>query len=584
MPEQERNPVNELREIQRRDGERFPYLVAEFKRDGSHALGVMDPTDPKSWRGESSDMILYFLITPEEFGWLQTDERRLDELADRIQEYLPKNRFFAGVSKQKLDRKELMRRCQALLREDALPEDQDFADWRDQHAPHLIQQERSPLAAARRELAEFQRNHPAKAASDAERMEEQRRERTLGYRLMESDHLYVAIDRCSPGGIWPGSEPVKGVAFLYTDEEAARTACEFYEKSQILYYEVQKLNRQDYLRYFQNCEMMGIRQFRLDDGIEPAVIDRCQIVPDRELSWLEERNQALRKTMLHSASLSTQVRQHLDATSGSTREALLAHTAGWRRKMLEAFSDALLYVPAALPQNLHETLKNDFVYSQRAMNRISQALAVQMRPESAKLPPAFRGKAVTIYANVRGRIDQNGAVPQQEGKLPLRVLTTEDQGRWILAFTEETLCRTFIEQRQHGDTMVVFTFEEIAEQTDEGIGILVDFMGLGIQLRRKDIDQILQIRKKETAEQKPRESARTEEKPVSPPEKEKPDETARPAVQQDPETEPPISRKAAQAEEGGQKKGWIERHFGSSRRKKSDSDQENHLDKKNFPR
>ena len=574
MPEQERNPVNELREIQRRDGERFPYFVAEFKRDGSHALGVMDPTDPKSWRGEASDLILYFRITPEEFGWLQTDERRLDELADRIQEYLPKNRFFAGVSKRKLDRKELMRRCRALLREEALPEDQAFADWKDQHAPHLIQQERSPLASARRELAEFQRDHPAETASESERQEEQRRERTLGYRLLERDHLYVAIDRCSPGGIWPGVEPAMGVAFLYTDEEAARTACEFYEKSQILYYEVQELNRQDYPRYFQNCEMMGIRQFRLDDGIEPAVIDRCRIVPDRELSWLEERNQTLRKAMLHSAGLSTQVRQYLDVTSGNTREALLAHTASWRRKMLEAFADALLYVPTALPKSLHETLQEDFVYSQRAMDQISQALAAQMRPESAKLPPGFRGKAVSVCANVRSAADQDGAVSQREGRFPLRVLTTEDQRRWILAFTEETLCRTFTEQHQHGDTVVVFTFEEIAEQTDEGIGILVDFMGLGIQLRRKDIDQILQVKKKEEAERKQRESAQVKEEPLPPTEKKIPDGAAG-AAQRNPEPERPADLQENRAAEDGQRKNWFERHFGSNRRRHSDTDQKN---------
>lgn len=572
--------IGGYREITRRKGDHFPYIVAQFQKPDVFAVGVMDPTDPKSWQGEVSDAVLYFYITPEEYGWLRTDAARLDCLASRIQGSLPRNRYFMGMTRQKVDQKEFDLHCEELLREDSLPDDETFDKWKKQQPLRWIRQEKSLVTIARKELAEFQRDFDEHKASDEDKKEEQRRERTLGYRLMESDHIYAALDCCSPGGIWPGLEPKSGDAFLFTDLQIAQSACDFYENNQILYYKVQEIRKDNYPQFFQNCEMLGVQKFRLDDGLEPVRIDRRNIYPDTELSWLEERNQSLRNAMLHSVSLSTQMRQYMDEMDEERRNSLLLMTMGWRRVMLHQLKDALLYVPTALPEELHNVLEGDFVYTQSAMDRMHACLKEQKRPPSAQVPPGFRGKAAAVRANSR-RKDEDSDMGKAGGKFPIRVLTTENGEKWILAFTSESLCHTFIARERKGDTMVVFTLDEIADQIAGVSGILLDFTGLGIQLREKDINQIHEIadepdyRSKESQNEANSE-ARQKDQATLPL-----DSTVQPAEPViEPQEEKPMTasdtseEKEAPQKNNGQesKPGILNRLFRRNKKKKDDSD------------
>ncbi len=510
MAEQKQEIIGGYQEIGRGNGERFPYVVGRFQKPGVYVVGVMDLTDPKSWSGEGSDVTLYFMITPEEFDWLKTDRPKLDVLASRIQDALPKNRYLTGTIRKRVDQAEFHQRCQELLQEESLEDDTAFDDWKKKNLIHTVRQEKSPLTVARRELSEFQKRLKPVGVLSADRQEEQRRQRTLGFWLREAEHLYVAMDRCSPGNAWPGLEPRSGDAFLYTSEELARSACEYYEVNHIFYYTPQEVLKADYPQFFQNCEMLGIQRFRVDDGIEPVELERKNIFPDQEMSWLEEKNQALRNAMLHSVSLSTQSRLHMGGYGEKERQAVLNWGGKWRTSLLRNLHGSLLYALAALPEELAQNFQGNYMFTQRALDQLRQDLKEHKRPESALTPPGFSGKVMSIKAK------HNGS-EGKEGRLPLRVLTTNEDERWILAFTSEQLCRAFMEAHHHqDDTMMVFTLEELAAQMDEVPGILLDFLGLGVQLRERDIQQVRRVGENFSTK-------KPENDKIAPPERKKPE-------------------------------------------------------------
>ncbi len=120
MSEHLKPNLGNYQELGRGNGSQFPYVVGRFQSPGLYAVGVMDPTDPKSWSGAASDITLFFLITPEEYELFLHNRPQMDALASRIQEALPRSRYLTGIIHRRMDPDLFHNRCQELLLEDAL--------------------------------------------------------------------------------------------------------------------------------------------------------------------------------------------------------------------------------------------------------------------------------------------------------------------------------------------------------------------------------------------------------------------------------------------------------------------------------
>ena len=505
------NSILNFYEIQRVLAGYDTYIIGRFRQPGLYALGVMNPEDPKAWSGEVTDLVLYFAITPEEYGWLKTDRPRLDELAGRIRSELPKSRFAAGIYIGSAAGERLQERCREMLKSDGLEGDDRFEEWKRFHPFQKMRQPRTPVTDARHELAEFQRNFARETAGELEIREEERRERTLANRLLEQEALFVGMDRNSPGGDWPGLEYVKGNVHLFSAEENAVTAREYYARCHIFDYRIQRVEQSQYPAFFENCEALGVDRFCLDDGIEPVEVRRIYLKPDSEQSWLEEHNQAVRGAMLRSLEVSGQVGKHRGEMQETLKRNLVNCMVTWRCRMLQELGDTLLYVPCALPEDVHERCREDLTFTKQALAKLKEKLNAEKRPQSAITGPHFSGRVISV---------EN----PQNGKLPLRLLTDGEERRWLVGFTSRRQCEAFLEKQEQGDTMVVLTFDELLEQVDGLAGMIVDVMALGVQVRATDMAQCVKLRTKEKAEI-------LVKKPVTPEAKEIPAEKPEPIKQ-----------------------------------------------------
>lgn len=476
MPKREDYPIEGYEQIERIEGPfALPYVVGRFQTPGVYTLGVMDATDPKTWSGQDSDMMLHFLITPEEVSWRMDDPARLNQLARDLQEHLPRSRYFTGMTSQGLQRN-----CGDLLREDRLERDQKFEQWRQHRLFQPVLSPHTHLEEALRELLELQKLSDDN--SNAHSHEERRRQRTLGYHLRRAEALYVAIDRCSPREMWPAVDHRLGVGYLFTTWEKAKTACEYYEFDQSHYYRPQLLLQRDYPRFFQNCEMLSIERFVVDDGAEGVEIFRDCIYPDTEMSWLEKHNQFLREATLHAASLQGQISAYWDETPEPLRKKLWVQRGNWREAMMSQLRQSILYVPLALPEEVREKLEDCYVFSQKGIEFLKQQLKNESRPASALVPPDFVGKTAAIQSHEKGDEEQRGLLPLRWGTI------NEAEGAWALAFTSERLCRAYMESHEEEEnTMAIVAWEEIEEQIQEERGLLLDLNGLTLRLREADI-------------------------------------------------------------------------------------------------
>lgn len=506
MAEERRIP--NFYEIQRVTAGYDTYIVGRFCQPGLYVLGVMDPEDPKTWRGDVSDLVLCFALTPEEYGWLNTDREKLDDLARRLQREMPRSRFAAGVLEGTGRRTDLQETCRAMLKSDCLEEDTAFEAWKEAHPFQKMQQPNTPVNLARHELCSLQ--HDTASQRDRGELfqkEMERRQRTLANRLLEQDAFYVGMDKNSPGGVWPGLEYLSGDVHLFSTQENALNACEFYASRGIFEYEAQRVEQSQYAAFFQNCESLGVTAFRVDDGVEPVELKRSYLWPDREQSWLEEHNQTLRNAMLRSAELSGHMQKNQEKMSENLRRNLVGFLVTWRCRMLQELGDGLYYVPCALPGELYEEFQSDLVLSKRGMTQMKERMRRELRPSSAGAGPHFGGRVVSVE-------------DPKHGRLPLRLITTERQERWLVAFTSQIQCQAFLDRQQNRDTMVVMTFDELYEQVEGLNGLVVDVLGLGVQLRPQEMAQCRTLRSQEraTVELKPSDppktTPKTEEKPV----------------------------------------------------------------------
>lgn len=480
------NKIPNFYEIQRVSEGYDTYIIGRFRQPGLYVLGVMDLEDSKAWRGGVSDLVLYFAITPEEYAWLKTDRPRLDALARRLQTELPRSRFAAGIANYPANPEEFYEKCRQMLKCDRLEGDGAFEEWKQLHPFQKKKQPRTPVTDARHELAEFQRGFDREKADEKERKEEARRQRTLANRLLEQEAFFAGMDLNSPGGVWPGLEYISGDVHLFSTEENAVTACEYYKSCLIFEYQAQRVEKSQYRAFFENCEALGIQRFRVDDGIEPVELQRAFFQPDSEQSWLEEHNQGVRNAMLRSVEVSSHVRKNQAQLKDPLRKNLVGCMVTWRCRMLQELGGTLFYVPCALPREMNEKLAADLVFTKKALAWLKERLEQEKRPRSAFTGPHFAGRVASVD-NPRA------------GKLPLRLLTDQGQKRWLVGFTSARQCRAFLEKQQQGDTMVVLTFDELFEQTEGLAGMIVDVMALGVQVLTKDMEQCVRLREQEKA-------------------------------------------------------------------------------------
>jgi hypothetical protein len=472
-------------EVQRVENGYDTYIIGCFPRRGLYVLGVMDLEDPKAWQGGVSDLVLYFAMTPEELGWLKSDRSKLDNLAGRIQRELPRSRFVAGL-KNGRELELALEKDWDGLKSDSLEGDEDFDRWIEAHPFRSGRQRITPLTNARHELAEFQQRLRGGDPSPKEVEEEQRRQRTFAYRLLEAEALFVAMDENSPNGQWPGLEYVSGDVHLFTTQENGDTACGYYSKNRIYDYQVQRVERDQYPAFFENCRGLGVERFQVDDGVEPVQVALEYLVLPREESWLEEHNRLVRNVMLRSLEVSGHMVKHGKEMAETLRKNLVGCMVTWRIRMLQELGDTLLYVPSALPQELHQQFERDMVFSKQALDRLKKKLDQELRPRSAVTGAHFAGRVATIE-------DSN------QGKLPLRLVHDPQERKWLVAFTSEAACRTFVENQQEGDTVVILTLDELYDQLGDLAGLVVDVAGLSVQLQAKEMEQCLVLRKREKA-------------------------------------------------------------------------------------
>jgi hypothetical protein len=487
-------------EVQRVENGYDTYIIGCFPRRGVYVLGVMDLEDPKAWQGGVSDLVLYFAVTPQELGWLKSDRSKLDDLAGRIQRELPRSRFVAGL-KNGRELEPALEKDWDGLKSDALEGDEDFDRWMETHPFRMGRQLRTPLTDARHELAEFQQGLRGRTPTPKETQEERRRQRTFAYRLLEAEALFVAMDENSPGGQWPGLEYISGDVHLFTTEANGDTACGYYAKNQIYDYQVQRVEQAQYAAFFENCRGLGVEQFQVDDGVEPVQVALKYLVLPREESWLEEHNRWVRNMMLRSLEVSGHMAKHSAGMAETLRKNLMSCMVTWRIRMLQELGDTLFYVPSALPQEMHQQFERDMVFSKQALDRLKKKLDEELRPRSAIVGVHFTGRVATIENS-------------NQGKLPLRLVHDPQERKWLVAFTSEAACRTFVENQQEGDTVVILTLDELYDQVEGLAGLVVDAAGLSVQLRAEEIEQCLTLRKREKASirlEKKKEPAQAEE-------------------------------------------------------------------------
>lgn len=379
------------------------------------------------------------------------------------------------------------------------------------------------LPCNRKRSHQCRRELDRKRASQLELREEERREQTLANRLLEQEALFVGMDVNSPGGIWPGLEDLSGAVHLFSTEENAVTACEYYASCNIFEYRVQRVERDQYRAFFENCEALGVQSFRVDDGIQPVELQRRYLQPDSEQSWLEEHNQEVRKAMLRSVEISGHMAKNQAKMKDSLRKNLVSCMVTWRCRMLRELGGTLFYVPCALPEELHDQFQQDLAFTKKALARLKARLEEAKRPDSAITGPHFPGRVVSVE-NPKG------------GKLPLRLLTDQGGNRWLMGFTSARQCKAFLERQQQKDTMVVFTFDELFEQVEGLAGVIIDVMALGVRIQAKDMEYCIRLRDEKKAsvsvvrEKRPEPEAKspetqpTEKAPEEAPQEERPPE------------------------------------------------------------
>ena len=459
----------------------FSYIVGHFHQPDIYVIGAMDLNDPASWSGGETAVVYYFMITPEEYSWLETDPSKLNALAQKIQTNMPKNRFVSATSTKKgMKAEELQAMCDAALKADSLEGDEIFEEWKKTvHFPRRVVVPKTPFNEARHSLFKFQHSLDAKTATKEQKDEEADLEKKLGWMIFKAEELYVAFDECfNPR--FPMVETARGSAYIYSTEELAENSAKFYAENHYYYVTIRKLEQKDIKPFLRNCEEYGITQFRLDDGLEPVTIQLGNIIPRLDRGYIENYNCHIRGLMLRTMQTLRLIHLHGDEMEPKRKAGLNDWFLTWNRLMLQELGKTTLFVPCALPAKMHNQLEGNYTYTEAGLKNI-QNMMEKSKVKQTISRPSFTGKHVVVHSS-------------QDGRLPVRILKTSDEKQWVMAFTSREQAETFLKQTNKEDTVIGITMDELAAQATGYQGVLVDPSTIVLTLNDKAMDQALKIR------------------------------------------------------------------------------------------
>jgi hypothetical protein len=459
----------------------FPYIVGHFHQPDLYVVGVMDLDDPNSWSGGETTTVFYFMITPEEFGWLESDRSKLDDLATKIQTGMPRNRFYSATSRKKMDPQELKAKCDSSIKSETLENDEVFAEWRKTvRFPRTIRVPNTPFNQARHALFLRQKGYDPRKATAEEAAEEEDLEKKLGWLIFKAEELYVAFD-ASFNPRYPLLETVTGDVHLFSVKELAELSVKHYEEAHQYYSTVKKLSQEEIKPFLRFCEQLGVLRFRVDDGLEPVTVLRHNIIPDSNPGFIERHNSAVRNNMLRTIQTLQLFSRHQDEMTPEWKTGLNSWFMTWNRMALQDLGNTTLFVPCAAPQQVRDQFKEDHLYSSQGIERIQELMRKANAVGSPIAKPNFTGK--------------HRILSTKDGKYPIRIMkNNQNEMSWLMAFTSREDAVRFVEQTKSTDVVIGLSLDELVAQVGENSGVLVDPAGISMTLEPRVLEEALKVR------------------------------------------------------------------------------------------
>ncbi len=459
----------------------FTYIIGHFHQPDIYVLGTMDMDDPNSWSGGESATVFYFMMTPEEYGWLETDRAKLDALATKLQTQMPRSRFYSAISRKQMTQEELKAKCEAAMKSDSLEGDDAFVEWKKTvKLPRTLQVPATPFNLARHALAVCQKGFDPKKATPEQSAEEEDLEKKLGWLIFKSEELYAAFD-ASFNPRFPLLETVRGDVRLFSTKELADLSAKYYADTHQYYATIKRLEQQEIKPFLRLCESLGVLRFRIDDGLESVTVWRRNIIPDSNPGFIEHHNAGVRNSMLRTLQTLRLLALHKDEMTEEWKTGLNNWFMTWNRMALQDLGNTTLFVPCAAPDKLREQFKADHVYSAQGIQKIQELMRKANCVDSPIAKPNFTG---------RHRI-----LSTQDGKYPIRMLKNNQTNQsWLLAFTSRQEAVQFVEKHSYPDIIIGLSLDELATQVGENSGVLVDATGVGMSLVPKVLEEALKIR------------------------------------------------------------------------------------------
>jgi hypothetical protein len=459
----------------------FTYIVGHFRQPDLYVLGVMDLDDPASWSGGETTTVFYFMITPEEFSWLENDRSKLDILATQIQTKMPRNRFFSATSRQQTTPEALKAKCDGAVKSEALDDDEAFVEWKKTvRFPQTVRVPATPFNKARHALAIRQKGFDPRKATPEEAAEEEDLEKKLGWLIFKAEELYVAYDS-SFNPRFPLLETVTGDVHLFSTQQLAERSVQHYEEAHQYYSTVKKLTQEEIKPFLRFCEHMGVLRFRVDDGLEPVTVFRRNIIPDSNPGFIERHNCAIRNSMLRTLQTLQLFTRHQEEMTPEWKTGLNNWFMTWNRIALQDLGNTTLFALCAAPEQLREQFKPDHVYSSQGIERIQELMRKADAVGSPIAKPNFTGK--------------HRILSTKDGKYPIRMVkNNQTEQFWLVAFTSREDAVQFAEQFHYPDLVVGLSLDELTAHVGENAGVLVDPTGVSMTLMPKVLEQALKVR------------------------------------------------------------------------------------------
>ncbi len=314
--------------------------------------------------------------------------------------------------------------------------------------------------------------------------------------LLQKDGLFVLYDED-----FNASFPfvaLDGRMEVCTRYETAVSLKKHYEIEHMGHITVKRLENSDFEKMLRAMSHMGIGLSRLDNGISPCDIVSSEVTECKEENLVERFNCGLRGMFLRSL----QYDRRLSGTGGEIKgtpkeKAMLEALLTSRFNGYREFGNSICYVFANPPYEKGTTL-----YSKNALDRAKKLCSAIKLDESSLISP-LDTRYDTYKGGMNFRVTRKSENDAMENSL-------------ICVFTsryEAEKARLHFEKYGCNDSVVAVTYEEIASQVSGCAGIKVDMSSYGLEIRKKEFDEIkkwrgvkgriaVNLKKKEDAEDK----------------------------------------------------------------------------------